>query len=151
MKAERAKLARLQRLEKLRAIAKQNAVTEAARAETTLTQLNTLAERTRSLTQEYAARRDMADGADLARMARLSWGCKALPPPPMPTGNAPMRWPTGVRPNWSPPSAAAPRWRKERRNRRVLSPTSCAMPAFPAILQRVSQVGTILARTMHNS
>ncbi|WP_343613392.1 hypothetical protein [Novosphingobium sp.] len=78
MKAERAKLARLQRLEKLRAIAKQNAVTEAARAETTLTQLNTLAERTRSLTQEYAARRDMADGADLARMARFVMGLQGI-------------------------------------------------------------------------
>ncbi|WP_174549164.1 hypothetical protein [Novosphingobium rosa] len=78
MKAERAKLARLQRLEKLRAIAKQNAVTEAARAETTLSQLTTLVERTQSLTQEYAARRDMADGGDLARMQRFIMGLQGI-------------------------------------------------------------------------
>jgi flagellar biosynthesis chaperone FliJ len=78
MKAERAKLARLQRLEKLRAIAKQNAVTEAARAENTLSQLTTLADRTRSLTEEYAARRDMTDGADLARMQRFIMGLQGI-------------------------------------------------------------------------
>jgi hypothetical protein len=46
MKAERAKLKRLQRLEKLRDVTKQAALGEAARAESTLAQLTTLAERT---------------------------------------------------------------------------------------------------------
>jgi hypothetical protein len=72
MKAERAKLKRLQRLEKLRAIAKQAAVTEAARAESTFAQLSSLAERTGQLAADYAARKDVHDGADLRSMARFA-------------------------------------------------------------------------------
>jgi hypothetical protein len=78
MKAERAKLKRLQRLEKLRDVTKQAAVGEAARAESTLAQLSTLAQRTRALTQDYATRTDMSDGADLARMARFVAGLQGI-------------------------------------------------------------------------
>jgi hypothetical protein len=78
MKAEREKLKRLQRLEKIRAIAKQTAVTEAARAEQTLAQLNSLAERTRALRNDYAARTNMADGAELSRMVRFVGGLQGI-------------------------------------------------------------------------
>jgi hypothetical protein len=69
VKAEKAKLKRLQRLEKIRAIAKQSAVTEAARAESTFAQLTALAERTGQLAADYAARTDVHDGADLKSLA----------------------------------------------------------------------------------
>lgn len=78
MKAERAKLKRLQRLEKLRDVTKQTALGEAARAESTLAQLTTLAERTRALTQDYSTRTDMADGADLSRMVRFVAGLQGI-------------------------------------------------------------------------
>lgn len=78
MKAERDKLKRLQRLEKIRAIAKQTAVTEAARAEQTLAQLNALAERTRALRNDYAARTDMDNGAELSRMVRFVGGLQGI-------------------------------------------------------------------------
>ncbi|HWU02990.1 MAG TPA: hypothetical protein VN222_09660 [Novosphingobium sp.] len=78
MKAERAKLKRLQRLEKVRAIAKQSAVTEAARAESTLTQLQMLAERTGRLAADYANRTDVADGADLLRLSRFTGGLQGI-------------------------------------------------------------------------
>jgi hypothetical protein len=78
MKAERAKLKRLQRLEKIRAIAKQNAVTEAARAETTYAQLSALATRTGDLAAEYSARTDMRDGADLRQFARFAAGLQGV-------------------------------------------------------------------------
>ena len=66
MKAERARLARLKRLEKLRAIARQDALAEAGRAEARLAQLTQLGERTASLVGAYGARTDAASGADLA-------------------------------------------------------------------------------------
>ncbi|NBC37513.1 hypothetical protein GTZ99_13235 [Novosphingobium sp. FSY-8] len=78
MKAERAKLKRLQRLEKVRAIAKQVAVTEAARAESTLSQLQTLATRTGQLANDYASRTDMATGAELSRMGRFAAGLQGI-------------------------------------------------------------------------
>jgi len=78
MKAERAKLKRLQRLEKVRAIAKQSAVTEAARAESTLTQLQMLAERTGQLAADYAARTDAEDGAALGRIGRFAGSLQGL-------------------------------------------------------------------------
>jgi hypothetical protein len=78
MKAERDKLKRLQRLEKLRGIVKQTAAAEAARAESTLAQLNALAERTRALRNDYASRTDMEDGADLSRMVRFVAGLQGI-------------------------------------------------------------------------
>lgn len=78
MKAERAKLKRLQRLEKLRAVAKQAALGEAARAEGTLSQLSTLAQRAQALTQDYASRTDMQTGAELSRMVRFVGGLQGI-------------------------------------------------------------------------
>lgn len=78
MKAERDKLKRLQRLERVRAIAKQTLATEAARAEGTYAQLNQLAVRTGQLAADYAARTDIADGADLRGMNRFAAGLQGI-------------------------------------------------------------------------
>ena len=78
MKAERAKLTRLQRLEKIRAIAKQSAASEAARAEGTYAQLSALAERTGALAADYAARTDIHDGADLRAMGGFAAGLQGV-------------------------------------------------------------------------
>ena len=67
MNAERVRLGRLKRLEKLRAIARQNALAEAGRAEARLAQLEALGTRTHALITGYAARTDAECGADLAR------------------------------------------------------------------------------------
>jgi len=66
MKAERVRLGRLKRLEKLRAIARHSALAEAGRAEARLAQLEHLRERTAALIVGYAARDDAACGGDLA-------------------------------------------------------------------------------------
>lgn len=66
---ERARLVRLKRLEKIRAIAKQTAAREAAEAESTLSQLRALTDRTGRLTADYAARRGTEDGASLRQLA----------------------------------------------------------------------------------
>lgn len=68
MKAERSRLARLQRLERVGAIAKQAAAGEAAQAEGALAQLEALAERTRRLAEDYARRGEAADGAALRQL-----------------------------------------------------------------------------------
>lgn len=78
MTADKKKLARLNRLEKLRAIAKQTAATEAAQAESTLAQLKMLSDRTRSLASGYAARRDASDGATLHHVSRFVGGLQSL-------------------------------------------------------------------------
>lgn len=74
MAPDRKRLGRLQRLEKVRAIAKQAAAAEAAQAEGTLTQLLALAERTGQLVDDYAARRDMTDGRALREMIAFREG-----------------------------------------------------------------------------
>ncbi|MBC2670486.1 hypothetical protein ACFOON_02935 [Novosphingobium piscinae] len=74
MPADRKRLARLQRLEKVRAIAKQTAAAEAAQAEGTLAQLLALADRTGQLESDYAARRDMTDGQALRLMTSFREG-----------------------------------------------------------------------------
>ncbi|HZU64401.1 MAG TPA: hypothetical protein VFF98_12020 [Novosphingobium sp.] len=78
MQAEKRKLARLHRLERLRAIAKQAAASEAARAEATLSQLALLAERTGQLAADYAARTDAEDGAALGRIGRFAGSLQGL-------------------------------------------------------------------------
>ena len=78
MKAERARLLRLQRLERVRAIAKQAAAQEAAAAEGTLAQLEALAERTRRLAADYAARNEAQDGAALQQLGRFAGGLQAI-------------------------------------------------------------------------
>ena len=74
MRAELKRLARLQRLEKVRAVAKQAAASEAARAESTLAQLETLAERTGRLVADYSGRIDAADGLALMQQGRFAGG-----------------------------------------------------------------------------
>lgn len=74
MAPDRKRLARLQRLEKVRAMAKQTAATEAAQAEGTLAQLLALANRTGQLVDDYAARRDMTDGNALRQMVNFREG-----------------------------------------------------------------------------
>lgn len=71
---ERRRLARLQRLEKVRAIARQGAALAAAEAEGTLSQLLALAERTVRMAEDYAVRRDAPDGAALSQLARFRQG-----------------------------------------------------------------------------
>lgn len=78
MKAERDKLKRLQRLERVRAIAKQTVAGEAARAEGTYTQLMQLAQRTGQLAADYAARTDITDGAALRDMNRFAAGLQGI-------------------------------------------------------------------------
>jgi hypothetical protein len=78
VKAERTRLKRLQRLEKVRDIAKQAAVAEAARAESTLAQLNALAERTQRLAASYAQRSDATDAAALRQLTRFAVGLQKI-------------------------------------------------------------------------
>lgn len=78
MKAERARLQRLQRLERVRAIAKQAAAQEAAAAESTLAQLEALAERTRRLAADYAGRNEAQDGASLQQIGRFAGGLQHI-------------------------------------------------------------------------
>lgn len=78
MQAERARLKRLQRLEKVRAMAKQAAAQESARAESTLAQLEALADRTRRMAGDYAARRDFRDGLELRQLGQFVAGLNAI-------------------------------------------------------------------------
>jgi paraquat-inducible protein B len=78
MKAERARLGRFQRLERVRAIAKQTAAAEAAQAEGTLAQLEALAERTRQMAAEYACRVSVPDAASLQRNANFARGLHGI-------------------------------------------------------------------------
>ncbi|MCJ2178259.1 hypothetical protein [Novosphingobium album (ex Hu et al. 2023)] len=78
MKEEKQRLARLKRLEKIRAIAKQTAAAEAAQAESTFTQLRALSERTRRMASDYASRREAVDGAALHQLGRFVVGLQAL-------------------------------------------------------------------------
>jgi hypothetical protein len=78
MKAERARLTRLQRLERVRAIAKQTAAAESAQAEGTLAQLEGLAERTRQMAADYAGRVSVADAASLQRNNSFAQGLRGI-------------------------------------------------------------------------
>ncbi|WP_295635671.1 hypothetical protein [Novosphingobium sp.] len=74
MTEDRKKLARLQRLERLRSIARHQALTEAGRAEGTLAQLTALMERTQAMHGHYAARADAGDGHALVHQYRFVEG-----------------------------------------------------------------------------
>ena len=74
MQAERRKLARLLRLERVRAIARQTAASEAASAESTLAKLRELADRTKGLAADYAGRLNVSDGADLVSLGHFTRG-----------------------------------------------------------------------------
>lgn len=75
---ERARLLRLNRLEKIRAIAKQTAAREAAEAESTLSQLRALTDRTGRLAADYASRRGSQDGAALRHLSGFVEGLGKL-------------------------------------------------------------------------
>jgi hypothetical protein len=72
MKAERARLVRLNRLERIRAIAKQGAALEAAQAESTLSKLQALADRTAQLAGDYAGHGGASDGWALRQWRTFS-------------------------------------------------------------------------------
>lgn len=78
MPPEAARLKRLNRLERVRALAKQDALRAAAEAEGHLAQLNALAERTDRIAEDYRARRDCQTGADLRRLATFVDGIAAI-------------------------------------------------------------------------
>ena len=78
MKPELRRLARLQRLEKIRAHAKQAAAREAAEAESTLAQLDALASRTGRLLADYSTRSDAMDGAQLRAVAAFRTGLSGV-------------------------------------------------------------------------
>lgn len=78
MTAEAARLKRLTRLERVRALAKQDALRAAAEAEGHLAQLQALADRTARLAADYRARRDCTSGADLRRLAIFADGLAAI-------------------------------------------------------------------------
>ena len=78
MRPEAARLKRLQRLEQVRAIAKQSAALEAARAEGTLAQLEALAERTRRMAEDYRGRTTPRDGLDLRQLGSFVAGLDAI-------------------------------------------------------------------------
>lgn len=74
MKAERARLARLRRLERIRDIARQTALAEAGKAESTLAQLQGLVDRTTRLSADYAARTDAQDAHGLQQLRHFIAG-----------------------------------------------------------------------------
>ena len=78
MAPDRRKLARLLRLERVRAIAKQGAAADAAAAESTLSRLHDLASRTRDLAGDYGARQNLHTGGDLARLGHFTRGLHTI-------------------------------------------------------------------------
>ncbi len=74
MKAERERLARLKRLERIRDIARQTALAEAGKAEGTLAQLQGLVERTSRLSADYSARTDARDAHSLQQLRHFVVG-----------------------------------------------------------------------------
>ena len=76
--AAKHRLQRLQRLEKVRAIAKHDAAREAAAAESTLSQLEMLAARTGQLMADYSARRGANDGAELRQFGAFRAGLQGV-------------------------------------------------------------------------
>lgn len=74
MTSDHTKLKRLRRLERLRGIARQTALTEAARAEQTLAQVANLEARTAALIEAYRLRRDTHTGQDLSQSKQFVAG-----------------------------------------------------------------------------
>ena len=72
--ADRNKLKRLRRLERLRGIARQTALAEAARAEATLAQVSNLEARTAALIDAYRLRRNARDGSELSQTQQFIAG-----------------------------------------------------------------------------
>lgn len=78
MRPEAGRLKRLTRLERVRALAKQDALRATAEAEGHLSQLNALAERTARIAADYRARNDCHSGAELKRLSGFIDGIAAI-------------------------------------------------------------------------
>lgn len=78
MSAEKTKLKRLRRLERLRDIARQTALADAARAEQTLAQVANLEARTAALIEAYRLRRDAQSGQDLSQSKQFVAGLNRI-------------------------------------------------------------------------
>jgi hypothetical protein len=72
MASDRLRLNRLRRIERVRAVAKEMKLAEAAQAESTLTQLRALAERTRAMAASYSQRADPGDALQLSSILTFS-------------------------------------------------------------------------------
>lgn len=73
-----ARLKRLRRIEKVRAVAKEMKLAEAARAESTLHQLRTLADRTRDMAAGYSAHGNSRDAWQLSSMLSFSQSLRQM-------------------------------------------------------------------------
>lgn len=78
MRADPKRLLRLQRLEKVRDVAKQAAAREASEAESTLVQLEALAARTGQMLGDYGMRAGSTDGAALQNLSRFRQGLASV-------------------------------------------------------------------------
>jgi len=78
MRAEAARLRRLHRLEKVRAIARQAAALEAAQAEGTLAQLQALAERTARMADAYGSREGVTSAHELRQTGSFVAGLRGI-------------------------------------------------------------------------
>jgi hypothetical protein len=74
MTPDHRRLARLKRLERLRAIGRDQAALAATEAEETLARLGTLSTRTRALAASYAERQGLSDGLALTQVQRFVGG-----------------------------------------------------------------------------
>lgn len=92
MKPEERRIARLRRLERLRAIAKRQLAAETAEAEGVLAQLRSLTERTRRMAEDYSSREDAPDGYALIQSCRFAAGlCNIINSSDVEAGNAQSR------------------------------------------------------------
>jgi hypothetical protein len=78
MVLEQRRLTRLKRLERLRAVAKDQAALAAADAEETLARLGTLSTRTRALAANYTKRQGLSDGLALAQVQHFVTGLAGI-------------------------------------------------------------------------
>jgi hypothetical protein len=78
MRAEAARVRRLQRLERVRAQARQVAAREAAEAEGTLAQLMALASRTATMIDDYRGRTVLTDGYELRQQGQFLAGISGI-------------------------------------------------------------------------
>jgi hypothetical protein len=78
MASDLARLTRLRRIEKVRAVAKEMKLAESARAESTLSQLETLATRTRAMADGYARRADPEDAQQLSSILTFSQSLQSI-------------------------------------------------------------------------
>ena len=78
MTTEHARVARLRRVERVRAIEKQLLTGHAAEAERMLAQLGLLASRTERIADDYAVRTDAHDAASLRRLRGFAVGLQSI-------------------------------------------------------------------------